>query len=101
MHNTNITYVNCCTFLRLGEKGQKFTPRRISYVSRGTAVEKELEMRLRRNQLLQDQDADIHALRLEEHKLRVEEQRLKVIEQETKNKIIELQLKQVMEIAEK
>ncbi|GLV33482.1 hypothetical protein CBL_20217 [Carabus blaptoides fortunei] len=77
----------------------KCTPKRISYTSRGSAVEKELEMRLRRTQVLQEQDAEIHALRLEEHKLRVEEQKLKIIEQTTKNKIVELQLKQAMELA--
>ncbi|GLV38537.1 hypothetical protein CBL_05107 [Carabus blaptoides fortunei] len=43
-------------------------------MSRETALEQELEIRLSRNVQLQKQDAEIHALVVEEHRLKIEEQ---------------------------
>lgn len=62
-------------------------------MSRGTAIERELEVRLERNQILIAQSEEIHNLLVQEHLLRIQERKLAVKEQEIKLKIVEEQLK--------
>ncbi|KAK9712569.1 hypothetical protein QE152_g24823 [Popillia japonica] len=67
------------------------------YTSKGTAIERELEVRLERNYVLKRNEEELPALRVIEQNLKIEEQQLKVAEQKVRLEIAQHELMLVKE----
>lgn len=75
------------------KKASNATPnkRESMYASRGRCIERELEVRLRRSQKLEEQDQEIHLLRLEEQRLKVEIAKEQLKQEKLRTAAIEIQ----------
>ncbi|KAK4885155.1 hypothetical protein RN001_001426 [Aquatica leii] len=72
--------------------------KRKTYVGRGTAIERELAVRLDRIELLKKQEAELHAAKMQEQQLRIKEAELKLLQTEEEGRLrIEILKEQLLQ----